>query len=201
MTKSNAHFSTLRSRVALAAAALAAAALLAGCGSSNSSSGTITVGNENTADNALVTQGATSSTTPTGTSTTATTPTTGPLSKKPVIGPLPPPPPKKLTTKDLVVGTGAEAKTGSSVTVNYVGTIYGTGKEFDSSWKRNETFPFTIGKGQVIPGWEQGVIGMKVGGRRELIIPPSLAYGVKGSPPTIPPNATLVFVIDLLASN
>ncbi len=201
MTKSNAHFSTLRSRAALAAAALGATALLAGCGSSNSSSGTITVGNENTADNALITQGSTSKTTPTGTSTTATTPTSGPLSKKPEVGTLPPPPPKQLKTKDLIVGTGAEAKTGSAVTVNYVGTLYSTGKEFDSSWKRNEPFPFTLGKGQVIPGWEQGVVGMKVGGRRELIIPPSLAYGVKGSPPTIPPNATLVFVIDLLASN
>ena len=141
-----------------------------------------------------------SKTTPTGTSTTASTPTSGPLSTKPVIQPLPPPPPKKLVTKDLVVGTGAEAKTGSAVTVNYVGQLYSNGKEFDSSWKRNEPFPFTIGKGQVITGWEKGVPGMKVGGRRELVIPPNEAYGVKGSPPTIPPNATLVFVIDLLAS-
>jgi peptidylprolyl isomerase len=199
VTKYNPPFSHLRTRASFAVAALAAAALIAGCGSSNSSSSTITVGNENTADQALITAG--SSKTATGTSTTTKTPTSGPLATKPVITPLPPPAPAKLVTKDLVVGTGAEAKTGSSVTVNYVGQLYSTGKEFDSSWKRNETFPFTLGKGQVIAGWEQGVPGMKVGGRRELIIPSSLAYGVKGSPPTIPPNAPLVFVIDLLASN
>ena len=72
-----------------------------------------------------------------------------------------------------------------------MGALYKTGKVFDASWKRNEPFPFTLGKGQVIPGWEQGVVGMKVGGRRELIIPPALGYGAKGSPPTIPPNETL----------
>jgi peptidylprolyl isomerase len=199
VTKYNAHFSHLRRRASFAVGALAAAGLIAACGSSNSSNSTITVGNENTADQALVTAG--SSTTATATSTSTKTPTSGPLATKPVITPLPPPPPTKLVTKDLIVGTGAEAKTGSAVTVNYVGQLYSTGKEFDSSWKRNETFPFTLGKGQVIAGWEQGVVGMKVGGRRELIIPPSLAYGIKGSPPTIPPNATLVFVIDLLASN
>ena len=105
-------------------------------------------------------------------------------------------------TKDLIVGTGAEAKAGESRDRQLRRRAStSTGKEFDASWKRNEPFTFTLGKGQVIPGWEQGVVGMKVGGRRELIIPPSLAYGVKGSPPTIPPNATLVFVIDLLASN
>ncbi len=71
-------------------------------------------------------------------------------------------------------------------------------KEFDASWKRNEPFTFTLGKGQVIAGWDQGVAGMKVGGRRELIIPAPLAYGAKGSPPAIPPNAPLVFVVDLL---
>jgi len=200
VTKFDAHFSNLRGRAGIAAAALSAAALIAGCGSSSSSTGTITVGNENPSDAALVTSSP-SKTTPTGTSTTATTPTTGPLATKPVIQPLPPPPPKKLVIKDLVVGTGAEAKTGSAVTVNYVGQLYSNGKEFDSSWKRNQPFPFTIGTGQVITGWEKGVPGMKVGGRRELVIPPNEAYGVKGSPPSIPPNATLVFVIDLLASH
>jgi peptidylprolyl isomerase len=103
-------------------------------------------------------------------------------------------------TKEIITGTGPEAKAGQSVTVNYVGVLYKGGTVFDASWKRNETFPFVLGKGQVIPGWDQGVAGMKVGGRRELIIPAELAYGAKGSPPTIPPNAALVFVVDLLAA-
>ncbi len=107
-------------------------------------------------------------------------------------------PPKKLEVKDLEEGSGAEAKSGDKVTVQYVGVNYKNGKEFDSSWSRNEPFPFTLGAGEVIPGWDQGVEGMKVGGRRELIIPPELAYGETGAPPAIGPNETLVFVIDLL---
>ena len=126
------------------------------------------------------------------------TPTSGPLSKEPHVTPPSGPAPTKLVTKEIIAGTGAEAKSGDAVTVNYVGVLYKTGKVFDASWKRNEPFPFTLGKGQVIPGWEQGVVGMKVGGRRELIIPAALAYGAKGSPPTIPPNEPLVFVVDLL---
>ena len=108
------------------------------------------------------------------------------------------PAPTTLVTKEIIKGTGAEAKAGDSVTVNYVGVLYKGGKEFDASWKRNEPFTFTLGKGQVIQGWDQGVAGMKVGGRRELIIPAELAYGKRGSPPTIPPNSALVFVVDLL---
>jgi len=107
-------------------------------------------------------------------------------------------PPKQLEVKDLEEGSGAEAKSGDKVTVQYVGVNYKNGKEFDSSWSRNEPFPFTLGAGEVIPGWDQGVEGMKVGGRRELIIPPELAYGEAGAPPAIGPNETLVFVIDLL---
>ena len=110
-------------------------------------------------------------------------------------------PPKELVTNDLVEGTGEEAESGDEVSVQYVGVNYKTGREFDSSWSRNEPFPFTLGKGEVIPGWDQGVVGMKVGGRRELIIPPELAYGPAGSPPAIGPNETLVFVIDLEAVN
>jgi peptidylprolyl isomerase len=98
------------------------------------------------------------------------------------------------------VGTGPEAKAGDSVTVNYVGVLFHGGKEFDASWKRNEPFIFTLGRGQVIKGWDKGVAGMKVGGRRELIIPPAEAYGAQGSPPAIPPSAPLVFVIDLLGT-
>jgi peptidylprolyl isomerase len=109
------------------------------------------------------------------------------------------PPPDHLVVKDLKEGDGAEAKAGDQVTVQYVGVLYDGGKEFDSSWDRNQPFPFTLGSGQVIPGWDQGVEGMKVGGRRELVIPPDLAYGATGQPPDIPPNATLVFVIDLVS--
>ena len=107
-------------------------------------------------------------------------------------------PPKKLEIKEIEEGSGAEAKSGDKVTVQYVGVSYKNGKEFDSSWSRNEPFSFKLGAGEVIPGWDQGVEGMKVGGRRELIIPPSLAYGEAGAPPAIAPNETLVFVIDLL---
>jgi peptidylprolyl isomerase len=106
-------------------------------------------------------------------------------------------PPKELVTKDLEEGTGAEAKAGDVVAMNYVGVNYKTGKEFDASWSRGEPFIFTLGAGEVIPGWDQGIEGMKVGGRRELIIPPELGYGSAGSPPVIPPNETLVFVVDL----
>lgn len=109
--------------------------------------------------------------------------------------------PKQLETKELEEGSGAEAKAGDKVNVQYVGVDYKNGKEFDSSWSRNEPFSFTLGAGEVIPGWDQGVEGMKVGGRRELIIPPELAYGEAGAPPAIGPNETLVFVIDLLEVN
>ncbi len=107
-------------------------------------------------------------------------------------------PPKKLEVKEIEEGSGAEAKAGDEVTVQYVGVNYKNGKEFDASWDRGEPFTFQLGAGMVIPGWDQGVEGMKVGGRRELIIPPELAYGPEGSPPAIGPNETLIFVIDLL---
>ena len=190
--------STLRSRAGLGAAALLAALVIAGCGSSGGSS-TITVGNENTADNSLIKAGeSTTSTSATSTTASVKTPTSGPLSKEPTVTPPSGAAPTKLETKELIAGTGAEAKDGDTVTVNYVGILYKGGKEFDASWKRKETFSFALGKGQVIPGWDQGIVGMKVGGRRELIIPSALAYGSKGSPPTIPANAPLVFVVDLL---
>lgn len=110
-------------------------------------------------------------------------------------------PPKSLVIKDLEAGSGAGAKAGDRVTVNYVGVDYKTGKEFDASWDRGEPFSFTLGAGEVIPGWDRGVEGMKVGGRRELIIPPKLGYGGTGAPPAIPPDETLVFVVDLLEIN
>jgi FKBP-type peptidyl-prolyl cis-trans isomerase len=130
----------------------------------------------------------------------ATTPKPPPaLAKKPVVTVPKGAPPTKLVTKDLVQGTGATASQGKTVTVNYVGVLYKNGKEFDSSWSRNQPFTTALSSGSVISGWVQGLSGMKVGGRRELIIPPSLGYGKAGSPPTIPANSTLVFVVDLLS--
>jgi peptidylprolyl isomerase len=108
-------------------------------------------------------------------------------------------PPKSLQIKDLEKGTGVVAKEGDLLRLNYVGVNYKTGKEFDASWGRGETLPITLGAGTVIPGWEKGLKGMRVGGRRELIIPPNLGYGSAGSPPVIPPNETLIFVVDLEA--
>ena len=171
-----------------ALALLATAALAAGCGSSGNSS-TITIGNQNTADNKLIHAADPS---------VPKTPTSGPLSTKPTIEPGKPPKPTKLETKEIVKGTGKEATTTHGVYVNYVGALWSTGKEFDSSWSRNEPFLFTPGVGEVIKGWEKGVVGMKEGGRRELIIPASEAYGAQGSPPKIPKNEALIFVVDLL---
>jgi peptidylprolyl isomerase len=107
-------------------------------------------------------------------------------------------PPKELEIEDLVEGSGDEAQAGDEVAVDYVGVLYKSGEQFDASWDRGESFSFKLGSGSVIQGWDQGLVGMKVGGRRELVIPPELAYGPGGSPPTIPPNETLIFVIDLL---
>jgi peptidylprolyl isomerase len=108
-------------------------------------------------------------------------------------------PPKKLVEKDLEEGTGPAAKAGDEVTVQYVGVGYDTEEEFDASWDRGEPFTFTLGVGEVIPGWDEGIEGMKVGGRRELVIPPELAYGAAGAPPAIGKNETLIFVVDLEA--
>lgn len=106
--------------------------------------------------------------------------------------------PQELETRELVEGTGPVAKAGDAVTVQYVGVDYKTGAQFDASWDRGEPFTFALGAGEVIAGWDQGVAGMKVGGRRELIVPPNLGYGSEQVGP-IAPNSTLVFVVDLLA--
>jgi FKBP-type peptidyl-prolyl cis-trans isomerase len=108
-----------------------------------------------------------------------------------------PPSNEKLGIKDLVVGKGAEAKAGDSVKVHYVGTLP-DGKEFDSSKKHGQPFEFELGAGRVIKGWDQGVAGMKVGGKRKLTVPPSLGYGARGAAPVIPPNSTLLFEVELL---
>ena len=105
-------------------------------------------------------------------------------------------PPKKLTVVDIVEGKGAAAAEGDTLTVDYAGNSWSTGKEFDASWKTGQPFPVTLGQGQVIQGWEQGLVGLKKGGRRLLVIPPDLGYGETGSGDSIKPNETLIFVVD-----
>jgi peptidylprolyl isomerase len=170
--------------------ALCTALVVAGCGSSDDSSSS----SESTATS---TESSEKSSAESGESTEKQS--SGAEKTKPKVTVPSGPPPKKLEIKEIEKGTGAEAKTGDEVSVQYLGVGYDSKEEFDSSWSRNEPFSFPLGAGLVIKGWDQGVAGMKVGGRRELIIPSNLAYGPAGSPPTIGPNETLIFVIDLLA--
>jgi peptidylprolyl isomerase len=107
-------------------------------------------------------------------------------------------PPAQLEIEDLVVGDGDEAAPGHQVDVHYVGVAWSTGEQFDASWDRGSPFGFGLGQGQVIRGWDEGVAGMKVGGRRRLTIPPGLAYGDRGAGGVIGPGESLVFVVDLL---
>lgn len=107
-------------------------------------------------------------------------------------------PPPDLVVEDLEVGDGPEATTGADVEVHYVGVSWRTRKQFDASWDRGEAFTFRLGGGQVIKGWDEGVAGMRVGGRRRLVLPPSYAYGKRGAGGVIGPDETLVFVVDLL---
>jgi peptidylprolyl isomerase len=104
----------------------------------------------------------------------------------------------QLELEDLIVGSGEEGVNGRIVEVHYVGVSWRTGEQFDASWDRGDTFKFKLGKGQVIAGWDQGVAGMKVGGRRRITIPPMLAYGKRGAGGVIGPDETLVFVVDLI---
>jgi peptidylprolyl isomerase len=188
----------MRSRL-LPVASLLAAGTLAACGSTNYADTDHIIPAPSAAQTLKppktkpVTTPSTAATTP-----TVTTPKSGPLSVEPTITLPSTPAPKTLVTKNLIVGTGTEAKTGDELTVNYVGALYKTGKVFDASWNRHETFQFQLG-GDVIGGWNQGIVGMRVGGRRELIIPSSLGYGTAGSGSAIPPNSPLIFIVDLLA--
>ena len=119
--------------------------------------------------------------------------------EKPVVDvPADTPPSYQLEIEDLEVGDGDEAVAGKVVEVHYVGVSWKTGRQFDASWDRGDTFKFGLGKGQVIAGWDQGVAGMRVGGRRRITIPPDLAYGQRGAGGVIGPGETLVFVVDLL---
>jgi peptidylprolyl isomerase len=107
-------------------------------------------------------------------------------------------PPADLEIKDIWEGEGAVAKAGDTVSVHYVGVAFSTGEEFDASWNRGEPFAFPLGAGRVIAGWDQGVVGMRVGGRRQLVIPPHLGYGDRGAGGVIKPGETLIFVCDLI---
>jgi peptidylprolyl isomerase len=107
-------------------------------------------------------------------------------------------PPAELVVRDIVAGKGAEAQPGDTLTMQYVGVSWSNGQQFDASWDAGQPFPFQLGAGMVIPGWDEGMVGMKKGGRRLLIIPPDMAYGPNGQGP-IGPNETLVFVVDLVA--
>jgi peptidylprolyl isomerase len=109
-------------------------------------------------------------------------------------------PPTDLDITDIWEGDGAVAKSGDTVQVHYVGVAYSTGEEFDASWNRGAPLEFRLGVGQVIAGWDQGVQGMRVGGRRQLIIPPSLAYGDRGAGRSIAPGETLIFICDLVSA-
>jgi peptidylprolyl isomerase len=117
---------------------------------------------------------------------------------KPDVGQITGEPPADLQIEDITIGEGDEAKPGQYVSVHYVGVAHSSGKEFDASYNRGEPFQFPLGGGQVITGWDQGVVGMKVGGRRRLTIPPHLGYGDRGAAGVIKPGETLIFVVDLL---
>jgi peptidylprolyl isomerase len=119
--------------------------------------------------------------------------------KRPDVDPVDGPPPTELVVEDLTVGDGAQASAGDTVDVHYVGVAHSSGEEFDSSWKRGTPLRFPLGAGRVIAGWDQGVAGMKVGGRRRLTIPSAMAYGARGAGGVIKPHEPLVFVVDLLA--
>jgi peptidylprolyl isomerase len=117
-------------------------------------------------------------------------------SKKPAIPKPTGSPPRKLVVEDIVKGKGPAAKNGDTVVVHYVGMNFSNGQEFDASWDTGSPFPVQLGAGMVIAGWDKGLVGIKKGGRRKLTIPPELGYGAEGYPPDIPPNETLVFVVD-----
>jgi peptidylprolyl isomerase len=108
-------------------------------------------------------------------------------------------PPRRLVKEDIVKGKGPGAKPGDTVTVNYVGVNFSNGQEFDSSWDSGASFPVQLGAGMVIEGWDKGLVGIREGGRRMLTIPPEMGYGAEGYPPDIPPNETLVFVVDAVS--
>jgi peptidylprolyl isomerase len=183
----------MRKFITLTCALFAVAVAVSACGSSSAASG-VQLAPSQGATAAAITTASSSATTTTSSTSTSTVPLPAALKTKPKVVPPSGPPPKKLVIKDLIKGTGPAATPTSTVTVNYVGVLYKGGKEFDSSWKRGTTATFPLSG--VIQGWQQGIPGMKVGGRRELTIPASLAYKNQAQS-GIPANSALVFVIDL----
>jgi peptidylprolyl isomerase len=171
-------------RTHISAALAAAAVAVAGCGSSDSST---------TADIPAGPAPAAQPVTTPKASTNLKDTKSKPAIPKPTGSP-----PKRLVVKDIVVGKGPAAKKGDQLSMQYVGVTFDDGQEFDSSWDSGTPFDLTLGQGTVIKGWDQGLVGIKQGGRRELIIPAKLGYGAQGQPPSIPPNATLVFIVDAL---
>jgi peptidylprolyl isomerase len=188
----------MRKALTLTSALIILAATVAGCGSSSTAAGVQTAPSSGQTAASVTAPTSASSTSSSATATsTSSTPLPAALKTKPTVTIPSGPPPKTLVIKDLIKGTGPAAKPSSTVTVQYVGELYKGGKQFDASWNDGNGQPASLPLSGVIKGWQQGIPGMKVGGRRELIIPPSLGYGAAGSPPKIPANATLVFVIDL----
>ena len=121
------------------------------------------------------------------------------MSEKPLVEPHTGPAPDDLLIEEIVVGSGDEATAGQTAVVHYVGISASTGEEFDASWNRGDTFSFPLGAGYVIQGWDRGVVGMTIGGRRRLVIPSHLGYGEQGAGGVIAPGETLIFVVDLIA--
>jgi len=195
----------MRKTTTITCAALSLAAVLAGCGSSSSSGGSTAPGVQlapqagatSATSTAPASTSATTSASASATSTTtSSTPLPAALKTKPTVAIPKGPPPSKLVVKDLIKGTGPAATASSTVNVQYVGELYKGGKQFDASWDDGSGQPVSLPLSGVIKGWQQGIPGMKIGGRRELIIPPSLGYGATAQS-KIPANSTLVFVIDL----
>ena len=176
----------------LAPATLVAAVLLASCGSTPSPSAANLPGSPPASSGGASHGGGSSAAAANPPTVTGATD----LKSEPTIGTGSLPAPMSLETKDLVVGTGTTAQATSMVLVQYVGADYTNGKDFDSSWQHGQPAPFPLNG--VVPGFAQGIEGMKVGGRREIVIPPALGYGASGHPPAVGPNETLVFVVDLL---
>jgi peptidylprolyl isomerase len=186
----------MRKPLTLMSALIALATAVAGCGSSSTAPG-VQLAPSQGQTQAAVTATASSSTSTSAATSTSSTPLPAALKTKPTVVPPSGPPPKTLVIKDLIKGTGPAATASSTVTVQYVGALYKGGKQFDASWNDGSGQPTSLPLSGVIKGWQQGIPGMRVGGRRELIIPSNLAYGPAGSPPKVPANAALVFVIDL----
>jgi peptidylprolyl isomerase len=176
-------------RIVLTLIAVVALAGLAGCGDDDDSSG----GGDGSAQ---PDSGTETEPSPADAAEALKDTTTKPAIPKPTGSP-----PRKLVKEDIVKGTGPPAKNGDTLVVHYVGMNFSNGQEFDASWDTGSPFPLQLGAGQVIAGWDKGLVGIKKGGRRKLVIPPELGYGAQGYPPDIPPNETLVFVIDAVSIN